>query len=242
MREQHPTERFTLSLDARQVAGVVAGALVVLAAAFALGAAFGRQLAVAPPPPQVAADLARLDTPDTAAQAANTPRYTYAELLAKPDPTPVVTAKAEPKPVEKPVEKPVVAEPAPLPATPEVVITPPPAPAPVEPQKPATAPAPAPIAAPKPIAPKLPAPPANALTPGRFTVQLGASPDAAEAQKVVQKLQDAGFSPYVVLVDVPGKGRFHRIRVGSFATRDEADKQLRGTKAAGFAGVIMGTK
>lgn len=242
MREQHPSERFTLSLDARQIAGVVGGALIVLVAVFALGATFGRQLAIAPPPPPPAPDIARLETPEAAAQASNAPRYTYAELLAKPDPTPVVTAKAPPKP-EKPPEPAPAPTPAPVDPVPAAAVTPTPAPAPATPA-PVAAATPEPTkAAPAPVAAaKLPAPPAGATTAGKFAVQLGATPDAAEAQKIVQKLQDAGFTPYVVEVDVPGKGRFHRIRSGAFATREEADKHLRSTKAAGFSGVIMGTK
>jgi len=116
--------------------------------------------------------------------------------------------------------------------------TPPAAPA-------AAVPVPAPPAAPAaaPAAPAAaPAAPAAARafpsTPPEepWTVQLAASQDRADAERAAARFSALG--PRVEEADVPGKGRFWRVRVGAFATREAAERYrddvARETGAKGF--------
>jgi cell division protein FtsN len=53
--------RVELQLERRQIAGIITGALLVLALAFGLGVGFGRRLMQAPSPETAASELAKLD-------------------------------------------------------------------------------------------------------------------------------------------------------------------------------------
>jgi DedD protein len=87
-------------------------------------------------------------------------------------------------------------------------------PAPVAKATPAPAPAvPAFAAAPA-------ATPAAAGAKGRFTLQLSSFPDKTEAESFAKRFSSQGA--YVVVSDVPGKGTWYRVRVGSYASSQEA--------------------
>ena len=58
---------------------------------------------------------------------------------------------------------------------------------------------------------------------GRFIVQVGAYADTKAAQEVRMKVERLGLKTYVQAVDTPD-GRRIRVRVGPFATREEAGK------------------
>ncbi len=109
----------------------------------------------------------------------------------------------------------------------------------------AAAPAPkaaAPIAAPAPLPPPPdedepptaePAAPSEAplVAPRKLTLQVKAAQEKAEADAFVAALRRAGFEPHVILADVPGKGRFYRVRVGRFESMPEAREFQRKYKA-----------
>jgi hypothetical protein len=59
---------------------------------------------------------------------------------------------------------------------------------------------------------------------GRFAVQLGASPDPAEAEARAIELKAKGVPAYLVKSTVAGKGTFYRVRVGNFLTQAQARK------------------
>lgn len=61
---------------------------------------------------------------------------------------------------------------------------------------------------------------------GAYTLQLSASPTRAEADKFVAGLKGKGYAPYIVQAQVPGKGIWYRVRMGSFATKDAAGRYL----------------
>jgi cell division septation protein DedD len=86
------------------------------------------------------------------------------------------------------------------------------------PPAPAAAPEPAPPAAREP-------PPAPPPPPGAFSVQVGASQDRAEADRIAAKFRSYG--PRVEEAEVAGKGTWYRVRVGSFPTREAAERYLR---------------
>ena len=149
-----------------------------------------------------------------------------------PDIAPAASASAPPQPAE-PVAVP--KPPAPKPATPE----------PVDPAK---KPAPAPTAAATPApAPAADAARAKALLEGkapaskegaRFVVQVGAFAEAAAALETRAKVDKLGLKSYTQLTETPTGNRV-RVRVGPFATREEAERALAKTKAAGVNGVVL---
>jgi DedD protein len=139
---------------------------------------------------------------------------------------------------------PVAAEPAPAPRA-EAVPQPEAPPAPVA--KPAPPPAKAAVAeAPKPAA-KDDASRARALLEGkapavasgaRFVVQVGAFADASAARETRLKVEKLGLKTYTQVAET-SSGNRTRVRIGPFASREEAERVLGRTKAAGIDGVVL---
>ncbi len=152
------------------------------------------------------------------------------------DVVPVAARAPEPEKIERP-ERPVEPRPEklekPAPAAvakvaPTAAVAPDePAPAAIDEDDPDAAPPLKPIdptpavAAPAVAAPVKPAKPAPASD-ARYTLQVKAARDKAEADAFMAELRAAGFQPHVVLADIPGKGRFFRIRVGRFGSMADA--------------------
>jgi cell division protein FtsN len=223
MREPNPRvrprEKFQLSLDGRQVASVVAGALVLLGVVFVLGLNVGRQLSARRGEGARAGDLEALDRAPAAPPARPEP-LTFHDRLTQGTPAPPPPPDSAPPP--KP-SQPAAAPKPPAPA-PEVAVVP------VKAAEPASAPPPAP---PKP-------PPAPAAKPAQlkpWTVQLAASEDRGEAERLAAKF--AALGPRVEEAVVPGKGRFFRVRVGSFESKETAQKYLRDVaRETGAKGIV----
>ncbi|CQR45486.1 MAG: SPOR domain-containing protein [Betaproteobacteria bacterium] len=72
----------------------------------------------------------------------------------------------------------------------------------------------------------------------RFVVQAGAFADAHAAQSVRAKIEKAGFKTYTQVVDT-AQGKRVRVRIGPFATRDEAERALRKLQALGLSGAVL---
>jgi DedD protein len=213
MREPNPRlrprEKFELSLDGRQVASIVVGALVVLAVVFVLGLNVGKQVALRQMEARRAGDLDALDRAP-AAPAGSPEPLTFHDRLTKETPAPPPPPEAAPAPPS--------------------AAAPPPAPPP-----PAAEPAPAPP--PPAEAPAADAPPA--LKP--WTVQLAAAEDRAEAQRLADRF--ATLHPRVEEALVPGKGRFFRVRVGSFDSKEAAQRYLRDVaRETGAKGIVVPTR
>jgi hypothetical protein len=118
---------------------------------------------------------------------------------------------------------------------------PPPADAPAKPAPAPAAPVPAPPApAPEPVAeaPRPPPAPAPRPVPLRpWTVQLAAAEDRAEAERLATRF--AALGPRIEEAVIPGKGRFFRVRVGSFDTKDAAQRYLRDVgRETGAKGIV----
>lgn len=91
--------------------------------------------------------------------------------------------------------------------------------------KPADKPEPAaakPKPEPKPEPAKPKKPDAAAATAGKFTLQLSAFQDKAEAEAFLATVKGAGYGAYVVSAEVEGKGTFYRVRLGNYGTYDDA--------------------
>jgi len=206
-------DRVELSLDGRQIASVVVGALVLLGVVFVLGLNVGKQAAVKQLEASRADGLAALDQPPPT-PAVPSASLTYHQKLTgdgslAADAPPAVQ-QAEAKPEARP-------EPA---AEPKVAARPP--------SKPETKPEAKPEV--KPAAAK-----------GGFVVQVVATPSKAEADRLAGKLKD--YAPRVEETEVPGKGRIYRVRVGAFGSKAEADKFLKGFNGkTGSKGLVVASR
>ena len=70
-----------------------------------------------------------------------------------------------------------------------------------------------------------------------FMVQLGAFSTPAKAARQSEKIASQNFSAYTEIVK-SGKEEVTRVRVGPFATREEAEKTREKLKKLGFEGVV----
>ena len=78
--------------------------------------------------------------------------------------------------------------------------------------------------------PAPPKPPEATSANGAFTLQLGASPNRDDAERQASRLREKGYAPYIVAAEVPGKGTWYRVRMGSFPTKDAATRYLQDFK------------
>lgn len=58
---------------------------------------------------------------------------------------------------------------------------------------------------------------------GRYTIQVGSFNNSDEAHMMVNHWKGKGYPAYLLSADIPGKGRWYRVRLGGFETREEAD-------------------
>jgi DedD protein len=210
-------EKFELSLDGRQIASIVVGALVILGVVFVLGLNVGRQIATRQVDAARAGDLEALDRPpSTPSPGVDDASLTFHDRLVKQKPaaTPPVTAAAVSTPAAPPPSAPQSAPTTPPPAVVQAASTPPAAaPAPAAPAtKPPEEKAEVQARAAKP-------PPAGT---GAFTIQIGATQQRPEADRIAARYRS--LRPRVEAADVQGKGRWYRVRVGSFETREAAER------------------
>jgi len=256
MRDTHRMrEKYDLSLDSRQVVSLLIGGIVVLGAVFVLGVLVGKKLAGTPHADRAPDLLTALDhKSDALERASAAPPLTFQEELTKPA-TPAPTAVRAPAAAAPAV----VATSTPAPATPAASPAPPATWPSATKLTPAARPPPAtPVADSKPAAktePEKKAEPARAAhvesvatrsapaaaqsvpkvpeatsSTGAFTLQLGASPNRDDAERQVSRLREKGYAPYIVSADVPGKGTWYRVRMGSFPTKDAATRYLQDFK------------
>jgi DedD protein len=73
---------------------------------------------------------------------------------------------------------------------------------------------------------------------GRFVVQVGAFADAAAARETRQKAEKLGLKTYTQVASTSAGNRI-RVRIGPFASRDEADRALAKAKGAGLTAVVL---
>jgi cell division septation protein DedD len=170
--------------------------------------------AITPPPTPAASPAGRAPAAAAPATSASTGSVTPAPATTTTKPTstlhpaavPATTAATEPKLEKKPAEKKV--EPAARPPPSEAVATR---------STPAAAHS----------SPKVPE--ATSAT-GAFTLQLGASLNRDDAERQAARLREKGYAPYIVTAEVPGKGTWYRVRMGSFPTKDAATRYLQDFK------------
>ncbi|HJQ23256.1 MAG TPA: SPOR domain-containing protein [Blastocatellia bacterium] len=87
---------------------------------------------------------------------------------------------------------------------------------------------PATATSPAPASEKKETPPASATqaidSQSKHTLQVMASPNEAEANSMAERLKSAGLPAYVVRADLGSRGTYYRVRIGGFATHEEAQR------------------
>jgi len=73
---------------------------------------------------------------------------------------------------------------------------------------------------------------------GRFVIQVGAFGEAESARDARQKVEKLGLKTYTQVVDT-GAGKRIRVRVGPFASRDEAERAAGKIRAAGLPSALL---
>ncbi len=218
-------DKVELSLDGRQIFFLFFGSAVAACLIFVLGVLIGKRLeahALALQPAPIEDPLAALDQLGEADDADE--GLTFHKAL---------TGTRKPEAVVKDPKEPVEPKPAP----PVIAIKPVPVNASVN----ASVSEPKPVVAAKPELPKLPQKAPTPLPAGKpmvvaaaapskkpdatashFTLQLSAFPDKSDAEEFMHKIQTAGYKPFLVSSEIPGKGVFYRVRVGDYASRQSA--------------------
>lgn len=252
-------EKYEVSLDNRQIVSLVAGALALLGAAFALGVVVGRQLATALPPSVPVNDLDALDQRRAEADAVLAPARVASPPVAVEKPATPPPPKATPAPANPPPAPPspvpakvaprevYVAEPEPPPSVVEKHEAPLAKPAPTPPaSKAATAKAVVAIAKPQPkAAEKAPEPKAVAVAAAeaKFAIQIASTQSREEAERIANRLKGKGYAAYVLEADLGKKGTWLRVRVGKFADKDAADRYRADVeRETGERGLVMPLK
>lgn len=123
---------------------------------------------------------------------------------------PAPKAKVAEKPADKPADRPV--------------------------EKVAEKPADKPAAKASAPAPRPPEPAASGTA--RFVVQAGSFTEAAQVKEARAKVEKLGFKTYTQQAQIEGAQRT-RVRVGPFATRDEANQVVNKLKAAGITAAVL---
>jgi len=208
------------------VASVILGSLAALGITFFLGYSLGHRVLERPLAPRASAGrpppdpLAALDQPARPDGGEPAPKLNFHEALTSPKP-PVEKLPPPPRPAPAPAK---LAGPVP-PSGPVFAAVPAPRPA-VPPPAPPPPPVAVAAASAGPASGAAAASPApRASREGAFAVQVGSTPDRSEANRLA--LRFPGRVPKVVTADVPGKGRWYRVQLGPFDSRDEAERYLR---------------
>ncbi len=64
------------------------------------------------------------------------------------------------------------------------------------------------------------------IIPSLYTLQIGAFEGADLADQLAHQLQEEGYPAYTMTKTVPGKGLWHRVRVGRYASHAEAEEVM----------------
>ncbi len=74
----------------------------------------------------------------------------------------------------------------------------------------------------------------------KYTLQLASYQEKELADADVKKLKQRGYAAFIVSADVPGKGTWHRVRIGSFSNKAAAEKLQKEIKAKeGFTVIVV---
>ncbi len=60
----------------------------------------------------------------------------------------------------------------------------------------------------------------------RYSIQVGSYQNVGEANGMVDRWKARGYPAYVMIADIPNRGRWYRVRIGGFASRGDASRYL----------------
>ena len=215
MRDDHRIkDKYELSLDNRQIVTFFVASIAVLGTVFVLGVVVGKRLAGAPAHSSPADLLSALDQKAAAMEQVKTSpapqaRLTFQDELTKKVSEPASGPTKEPEPAKAEVKE----------ATTTVTTAPPPQPSVSDPAPPSRE-----LPKQEPPREKLKKAIAAVEKGPAFTLQLSATQARDEADRFAAKLRSQGYQPYVVESDLKDRGRWFRVRMGKFATREAAAK------------------
>ena len=72
-----------------------------------------------------------------------------------------------------------------------------------------------------------------------FTVQVSSFPTVEEAGAFAKQLERKGFEPYVTAAEIPGRGTWHRVRVGNYRSIDGAETLRDRLASVDIAGLVL---
>lgn len=60
----------------------------------------------------------------------------------------------------------------------------------------------------------------------KYSIQVGSYQQMSEANEMVEHWKGRGYPAFMMIADIPNRGRWYRVRVGGFATREDASRYL----------------
>ncbi len=60
----------------------------------------------------------------------------------------------------------------------------------------------------------------------KYSIQVGSYPNMEEANFKIENWRSKGYPAFIMIADIPDRGRWYRVRVGGFASRDDAESYL----------------
>jgi cell division septation protein DedD len=190
-------DKVEVSLDSRQIFFLFFGGAVVACLVFVLGVMVGKRLEARDRVAKRAGTSASMD-PLAALDELSADEQAQGDDLAFPT---ALTGAAR-EPLGAADTAPAVTPPKPAPSPPAAEAKPAEA-------KPAEA---------KPAEAK----PVKADGKKKFTLQISSFQDKAEADSFVAKLRSQGYKPFIVTSEVPDRGIFYRVRIGEYASHEDA--------------------
>jgi DedD protein len=74
----------------------------------------------------------------------------------------------------------------------------------------------------------------------RYTIQVSSHQEKQAAEEEVKRMKQNGFAAFIVASELPGKGTWYRVRLGSFTNRDAAEKLQKTVNAkVGISSIIV---
>jgi cell division septation protein DedD len=64
----------------------------------------------------------------------------------------------------------------------------------------------------------------------KYSIQVGSYQQISEAHQKVDHWRKRGYPAYMMIADIPNRGRWYRVRLGGFASRNDASNYLHNLK------------
>ena len=74
---------------------------------------------------------------------------------------------------------------------------------------------------------------------GAYTIQAASVRNRPDAERLVSKLSKRGFPAFVLTSEIKGKGTWHRVRIGSYASKEAAGPVLDRLRQAGMKPILV---